>query len=91
MQLIDGWKAAWRYHVVIAAAALAALNWGVAHSDVVAQFVDTDQMAMLNKWVPLLIIILRVVRQPAATAAVQAAAAKDTAPAAPADPPKELS
>ncbi len=95
MKLIDGWKAAWRYHVVLAAAALAALNFVQAHPEVVGlvgQILPADRMKQLNELAPLAIIFLRLIAQPKATAAVQAAAAANpTAPAAPADPSKEPS
>lgn len=94
--LIKGWQAAWRFHVVIAAALLGAVNFLVAHPELLGPLgaaatatLPAGVMTKINVYAPLVIIFLRLVRQPKATAAVQAAA--DTVPAAPADPPKDAS
>lgn len=96
IKLIDGWQAAWRYHVVIAAAALAAVNYLAEHPDVAGQLsqaaaatLPPDVMTKVNVYAPLVILFLRLIKQPKASAAVEAAATNTTAPAAPADPPKD--
>lgn len=87
--LIDGWKQAWKLHTVIIAAALGALNWIVDHPDfftpdiaaALADVLPPNVVSALNRWVPLLLILARVIRQPNA-------APTNTAPAAPASPPQ---
>lgn len=93
--LINGWKAAWRYHVVIAGALLAVISGGYLSSATVKAALSPDHFALLTAAIGLLIPVLRVMKQPDATAAVVAQAAVDqlkkTEPAAPADPPKDAS
>jgi hypothetical protein len=80
MTLIPNWRQAWRFHTVIVAALLAAVNFAVDHSDVLLAAAPPELLPALNRWVPLVLIVLRLIRQPAAAAA--------PAPADPA-PPKE--
>ena len=90
--LIDGWKQAWRFHTVLLAALLGALNFAVAHADdlgpQLAQVLPTvlppDVMSRINRWTPLVLILLRVLRQQLPPPA----AAPEPAPAAPAPPPQ---
>lgn len=89
MTLIDGWKAAWRYHVVIAGAALTAISIGYVFSSTIQASLSPAHFALLTALVGAAIPVLRVLKQPDATAAVVAQAAidainKTTAPAAPA-------
>lgn len=87
--LIDGWKQAWRLHTVIGAAVLGALNFLVDHPELfsadfaaaLAQVLPPDVMGAINRWTPLVLIVLRVVRQPNSAPGA-------TAPAAPAPPPQ---
>ncbi len=86
--LIEGWTQAWRFHTVILAALLGALNYLVDHPDIftpdlaaaLAQVLPPNVMGAINRWVPLLIIASRLIKQqiPARDAV--------SAPAAPAAP-----
>jgi hypothetical protein len=93
MKLIEDWRQAWRFHTVIAAAALGVFDWVCSNFDVLEQLLSPatvtqlaavlppDRVITINKWAALVLIVLRLVRQ------------KTPAPAAaaPADPvtPKE--
>ncbi len=87
--LIEGWKQAWRFHTVIVAALLGALNFVVAHPELftadfaaaLAQVLPPDAMGAINRWTPLALILLRVIKQ-------SNTAPSATAPAAPAPPPQ---
>jgi hypothetical protein len=87
-KLIPDWRHAWRFHTVIAAAALGAVNWAAAHPDELGQVtralaaaLTPDQLAVVNRWGPVVLIVLRLVQQriPARDA--------PPPPAAPANPP----
>lgn len=80
MNLIPNWREAWKYHTVLLAFALGALNFAHEYSPELAAVLPSDVMSQINRWVPLLLIVLRVIKQPSVA----------TAAAAPADPvPKE--
>lgn len=81
MKLIPNWREAWKYHTVLLAAALGALNFAHEHSVELAAVLPGDVMGAINRWVPLALIVLRLIRQPSMAPAA-------TAPADPA-PPKE--
>lgn len=81
MRLIPNWREAWKYHTVVLAAALGALNFAHEHSVELASVLPSDVMAAINRWTPLLLIVLRLIQQPNTAPAA-------TAPADPA-PPKE--
>lgn len=83
--LIEGWKQAWRFHTVIVAALLGALNFVVAHPELftpdfaaaLAEVLPPDVMGAVNRWTPLALVLLRVIKQsntaPAATAPAEPA------------------
>jgi hypothetical protein len=86
MRLIPNWREAWKFHTVILAALLGAVNFAVDHADDLGQVGDAlatvlppDVMGALNRWVPLALIVLRLVKQSNTAPAA-------TAPAAPATP-----
>ena len=80
--LVEDWRYAWRFAVVVGAVALAALNFAVEHSADLALVLPAQVMRQVNVWAPLLLLIARIVRQDIP--------ARD-APPSPADPaaPKE--
>lgn len=86
--LIDGWKQAWRLHTVIVAALLGALNFLADHPDLfspdfaaaLAQVLPPNLMGAINRWTPLVLIALRLIKQ-------RNTAPAATAPAEPASPP----
>ena len=82
MVLIPNWRQAWRFHTVILAALLALANFAVKNNDALAAALPPHVMAQINAWVPLLLIVLRVVQQQVPA---------PSAPPPPADPasPKE--
>ncbi len=69
--LIENWKQAWRFHTVIIAAALGLLNWVVSHPDfltpeiaaALASVLPPNVMSAINRWVPLLLIFARLIKQ----------------------------
>lgn len=71
LALIADWKQAWRFHTVIIAAALGLLNWLVSHPDfltpelaaALANVLPPTAMSAVNRWVPLLLIAARIVKQ----------------------------
>lgn len=87
MKLIAEWRQAWRFHTVIAAAALGVFDWICSHFDLLEQLLTPetvtqlaavlppDRVITINKWAALLLIVLRLVRQniPAPAAAAPAA------------------
>lgn len=88
--LIEGWKQAWRFHTVIVAALLGALNFLVDHPEIfdpdfaaaLAQVLPPNVMGAINRWTPLALIALRVVKQrntaPGATAPAAPATTKES-------------
>ncbi len=68
---IENWKQAWRFQTVILAAALGAVNWLVSHPDFLtpdlasqlAAVLPPNVMSAINRWVPLLLIVARLVKQ----------------------------
>lgn len=81
MNLIPNWRQAWKYHTVLLAAALGALNFAHEHSVDLAAVLPSDVMSAINRWTPIALIVLRLIQQPS----VAAAAAEPADPA----PPKE--
>lgn len=78
LKLIPNWRQAWKYHTVILAAALGALNFAHEHSVELAAVLPSDVMAAINRWVPLALIVLRLIQQPSVATAAPAPA--DPAP-----------
>lgn len=89
MKLIDNWRQAWKFHTVIVAAALGAVNFAVDHADELGQvgaqlatLLPPDVLAGVNRWTPVALIVLRLIRQsntaPAATAPADPASKEPT-------------
>jgi hypothetical protein len=81
LNLIAGWKAAWRYHVVIAGALLAAASAAYGYSDAVKALVTPQTFALFTLAMGVAIPVLRVIAQPNANMAVLAASLSTTVPA----------
>lgn len=72
--LIPNWRQAWKYHTVLLAAALGALNFAHEHSVELAAILPSDIMAAINRWTPLVLIVVRLIQQPSVATAAPAPA-----------------
>lgn len=74
MTLIPNWRQAWRYHTVIGAFLLGALNFATAHSVELSAALPPGAMSAINRWGPLALIVLRLIQQPAIATSPEAPA-----------------
>jgi hypothetical protein len=79
--LVEDWRYAWRFLVVIGAGLLALLNYAVKHSADLALVLPPQVMQQVNTWAPLALMVVRVYRQNIPP--------RDVAPAPAAPVPKE--